>query len=115
MTPTIATKNPRRGRAEPRRAVPMSLGGADAHIELKTGDEDVERRLFVWWSLWLRWPDIDLEQARSAPPIIKTVLPWCKRLLRRAGKTIISMALNSLHLRTNGHLPRFINALGRLL
>lgn len=59
------------------RAVLISLGGADAHIELKTGDEDklkdeIIRLVEVYGFDGL---DIDLEQAAIGAANNKTVLP----------------------------------------
>lgn len=60
------------------RAVLISLGGADAHIELKTGDEDkLKDEIIPWWKSMASTAWISIwNRRRSAPPIIK---PSCLR------------------------------------
>nr|AAC09387.1 chitinase [Serratia marcescens] len=100
------------------RAVLISLGGADAHIELKTGDEDklkdeIIRLVEVYGFDGL---DIDLEQAAIGAANNKTVLPAALKKVKdhyaAQGKNfIISMAPEFPYLRTNGTYLDYINAL----
>ncbi|MGP2703652.1 chitinase, partial [Serratia marcescens] len=100
------------------RAVLISLGGADAHIELKTGDEDrlkdeIIRLVEVYGFDGL---DIDLEQAAIGAANNKTVLPAALKKVKdhytAQGKNfIISMAPEFPYLQANGSYGDYINAL----
>ncbi|EPC4487122.1 carbohydrate-binding protein [Serratia liquefaciens] len=100
------------------RAVLISLGGADAHIELKTGDEDklsneIIRLVETYGFDGL---DIDLEQAAIGAANNKTVLPAALKKVKAhyaaEGKNfIVSMAPEFPYLRTNGTYLDYITAL----
>lgn len=100
------------------RAVLISLGGADAHIELKTGDEDklsneIIRLVETYGFDGL---DIDLEQAAIGAANNKTVLPAALKKVKShyaaEGKNfIVSMAPEFPYLRTNGTYLDYITAL----
>lgn len=100
------------------RAVLISLGGADAHIELKTGDEEplaneIIRLVEIYGFDGL---DIDLEQAAIGAANNKTVLPAALKKVKAhyaaQGKNfIVSMAPEFPYLRTNGSYLDYINAL----
>ncbi|EMF8144568.1 carbohydrate-binding protein [Serratia marcescens] len=100
------------------RAVLISLGGADAHIELKTGDEDklkdeIIRLVEVYGFDGL---DIDLEQAAIGAANNKTVLPAALKKVKdyyvAQGKNfIISMAPEFPYLQANSSYGDYINAL----
>ncbi|MDU8500112.1 glycosyl hydrolase family 18 protein [Pseudomonas syringae] len=100
------------------RAVLISLGGADAHIELHAGQEnalayEIIRLVEVYGFDGL---DIDLEQAAITFADNRTVLPAALRLVRRhyeaEGKHfIISMAPEFPYLRAAGAYLAYITAL----
>lgn len=100
------------------RAVLISLGGADAHIALTSGDEDkltneIIRLVEVYGFDGL---DIDLEQAAIGAANNKTVLPAALKKVKAhyaaEGKNfIISMAPEFPYLRINGTYLDYITAL----
>ncbi|MFA0938679.1 fibronectin type III domain-containing protein [Pseudomonas tremae] len=100
------------------RAVLISLGGADAHIELHAGQEqalvyEIIRLVEIYGFDGL---DIDLEQAAITFADNRTVLPAALRLVRKhyeaEGKHfIISMAPEFPYLRAAGSYLAYINAL----
>lgn len=100
------------------RAVLISLGGADAHIELKTGDEDKlkDEIIRLVETYGFDGLDIDLEQAAIGAADNKTVLPSALKRVKdhyaAQGKNfIISMAPEFPYLRTNGTYLDYITAL----
>lgn len=100
------------------RAVLISLGGADAHIELKTGDEDrlANEIIRLVETYGFDGLDIDLEQAAIGAANNKTVLPAALKKVKThyaaEGKNfIVSMALEFPYLRTNGTYLDYITAL----
>lgn len=100
------------------RAVLISLGGADAHIELKTGDEDslANEIIRLVETYGFDGLDIDLEQAAIGAANNKTVLPAALKKVKAhyaaEGKNfIVSMAPEFPYLRTNGIYLDYINAL----
>ncbi|MGX1957515.1 carbohydrate-binding protein [Serratia proteamaculans] len=100
------------------RAVLISLGGADAHIELKTGDEDklANEIIRLVETYGFDGLDIDLEQAAIGAANNKTVLPAALKKVKAhyaaEGKNfIVSMAPEFPYLRTNGTYLDYITAL----
>ncbi|MBP1131404.1 MULTISPECIES: carbohydrate-binding protein [Serratia] len=100
------------------RAVLISLGGADAHIELKTGDEDrlANEIIRLVETYGFDGLDIDLEQAAIGAANNKTVLPAALKKVKThyaaEGKNfIVSMAPEFPYLRTNGTYLDYITAL----
>lgn len=100
------------------RAVLISLGGADAHIELKTGDEEKlkDEIIRLVETYGFDGLDIDLEQAAIGAANNKTVLPAALKSVKAhyaaQGKNfIISMAPEFPYLRTGGSYLDYINAL----
>lgn len=100
------------------RAVLISLGGADAHIELKTGDEDKlkDEIIRLVETYGFDGLDIDLEQAAIGAANNKTVLPAALKKVKAyyadQGKNfIISMAPEFPYLRVNGSYLDYISAL----
>ncbi|CAI0880786.1 Chitinase D precursor [Serratia plymuthica] len=100
------------------RAVLISLGGADAHIELKTGDEDKlkDEIIRLVETYGFDGLDIDLEQAAIGAANNKTVLPAALKKVKdyyatQGKKFIISMAPEFPYLRTNGSYLDYITAL----
>lgn len=100
------------------RAVLISLGGADAHIELKTGDEDklANEIIRLVETYGFDGLDIDLEQAAIGAANNKTVLPAALKKVKThyaaEGKNfIVSMAPEFPYLRTNGTYLDYIIAL----
>lgn len=99
------------------RAVLISLGGADAHIELKTGDEDKlkDEIIRLVETYGFDGLDIDLEQAAIGAANNKTVLPAALKKVKAyyaaQGKNfIISMAPEFPYLRTAGSYLDYISA-----
>jgi len=100
------------------RAVLISLGGADAHIELHKGDEqplahEIIRLVEVYGFDGL---DIDLEQSAIDFADNKTVLPAALKMVKDHYKAegkhfIISMAPEFPYLRTGGKYVGYIQAL----
>ncbi|CAK9889385.1 MULTISPECIES: glycosyl hydrolase family 18 protein [Pseudomonas] len=100
------------------RAVLISLGGADAHIELHKGDEqplanEIIRLVEVYGFDGL---DIDLEQSAIDFADNKTVLPAALKLVKDHYKDegkhfIISMAPEFPYLRVGGKYVAYIHAL----
>lgn len=100
------------------RAVLISLGGADAHIELKTGDENnlANEIIRLVEAYGFDGLDIDLEQAAILAANNKTVLPAALKIVKThyatQGKNfIISMAPEFPHLTVNGVYSPYITAL----
>lgn len=100
------------------RAVLISLGGADAHIQLKTGDEDklTNEIIRLVETYGFDGLDIDLEQTAISSANNKTVLPAALKKVKEhyaaEGKNfIISMAPEFPYLRINGAYLDYINAL----
>lgn len=100
------------------RAVLISLGGADAHIELHTGDEEKlkDEIIRLVETYGFDGLDIDLEQAAIGAADNKTVLPAALKSVKAhyaaQGKNfIISMAPEFPYLRTGGSYLDYINAL----
>lgn len=100
------------------RAVLLSLGGADAHIALKTGDEDKlkDEIIRLVETYGFDGLDIDLEQAAIGAANNKTVLPIALKKVKdyyaAQGKNfIISMAPEFPYLRTAGSYLDYISAL----
>ncbi|VEA63650.1 Chitinase D precursor [Serratia plymuthica] len=100
------------------RAVLISLGGADAHIELKTGDEDklANEIIRLVETYGFDGLDIDLEQSAIGAANNKTVLPAALKKVKThyaaEGKNfIVSMAPEFPYLRTNGTYLDYITAL----
>lgn len=100
------------------RAVLISLGGADAHIELTAGQETALAaeicRLVE--SYGFDGLDIDLEQSAITAADNATVLPAALKLVREHYKAegkhfIISMAPEFPYLRENGPYLKYISAL----
>lgn len=100
------------------RAVLISLGGADAHIELHAGQEDelayeIIRLVETYGFDGL---DIDLEQSAITHADNRTVLPEALKRVREYYKSegqhfIISMAPEFPYLRTDGAYLAYIEAL----
>ena len=100
------------------RAVIISLGGADSHIELHRGQEqafanEIIRLVEVYGFDGL---DIDLEQTAVAAGDNQTVIPAALKIVREHYKKenkhfIISMAPEFPYLRTNGAYVPYITAL----
>lgn len=100
------------------RAVLISLGGADAHIQLKTGDEDklTNEIIRLVETYGFDGLDIDLEQTAISSANNKIVLPAALKKVKEhyaaEGKNfIISMAPEFPYLRINGAYLDYINAL----
>lgn len=100
------------------RAVLISLGGADAHIELSNADEDalVERIIYLTDTYGFDGLDIDLEQAAIIAKDNQTVIPAAlkrvKSLYREQGKNfIVSMAPEFPYLRTGNSYVPYITSL----
>ena len=100
------------------RAVLISLGGADAHIELSNTDEDalVERIIYLADTYGFDGLDIDLEQAAIIAKDNQTVIPAAlkrvKALYREQGKNfIVSMAPEFPYLRTGNSYVPYITSL----
>ena len=100
------------------RAVLISLGGADAHIELANSDEDalVERIIFLVETYGFDGLDIDLEQAAITAKDNQTVIPAALKRVRSyyrdQGKHfIISMAPEFPYLRTGNSYEPYITSL----
>lgn len=100
------------------RAVLISLGGADAHIALKTGDEEKlkDEIIRLVETYGFDGLDIDLEQAAIGAANNKTVLPAALKSVKQhyaaQGKNfIISMAPEFPYLRTTGSYLDYISAL----
>lgn len=101
-----------------RRAVILSLGGADAHIELSLSDEEAltARIISLTDQFGFDGIDIDLEQAAIAAKDNQTVIPAALRRVkdyyRQQGKNfIISMAPEFPYLRTGQSYSPYINGL----
>ncbi|WP_197486512.1 glycosyl hydrolase family 18 protein [Burkholderia sp. MSMB1589WGS] len=100
------------------RAVLISFGGADAHIELHDGDETplAEEIVRLVETYGFDGLDIDLEQAAIDAADNQTVLPAALRIVRehydREGKHfIISMAPEFPYLRSDGKYIPYLEAL----
>nr|WP_268745064.1 lytic polysaccharide monooxygenase [Erwinia mallotivora] len=100
------------------RKVLISLGGADAHIELSHGDEDalVERIIALTNQYDFDGLDIDLEQAAITAADNQTVIPAALRKVkdhfRQQGKYFtISMAPEFPYLTQGGHYSPYIKNL----
>lgn len=100
------------------RAVLISLGGADAHIELSKGDEDAlaDRIIYITDIYGFDGLDIDLEQSAIQAKDNKFVIPAALKLVkehyRQHGKNfIISMAPEFPHLRSTGSYSDYIASL----
>lgn len=100
------------------RSVLISLGGADAHIELSSGDENalVQRIIDLVETYGFDGLDIDLEQAAITAEDNQTVIPAAlkrvKQFYREQGKHfIISMAPEFPYLRTGASYVPYITSL----
>ena len=100
------------------RAVLISLGGADAHIELQSSDEDalVARIIYLVETYGFDGLDIDLEQAAIIAKDNQVVIPAALRRVkahyREQGKHfIISMAPEFPYLRVGNSYEPYITSL----
>ncbi len=100
------------------RVVLISLGGADAHIELKAGDEQAfaDELIRLVETYGFDGLDIDLEQSAIIAADNKTVLPAALKMVKDYYKAqgkhfIISMAPEYPYLREGGNYLAYITAL----
>ncbi|MEZ6932277.1 immunoglobulin-like domain-containing protein [Aeromonas sp. S16(2024)] len=100
------------------RAVLLALGGADAHIEMRTGQEQAfaDEIIRLVETYGFDGLDIDLEQAAVTAANNQTVIPAALRLVkdhyRAQGKNfLITMAPEFPYLRENGAYTPYIRAL----
>lgn len=100
------------------RAVLLALGGADAHIQLKTGDEqafadEVIRQVETYGFDGL---DIDLEQSAITAGDNQTVIPKALKIVKEHYRTqgknfIITMAPEFPYLKPGGAYEKYITSL----
>lgn len=100
------------------RVVLISLGGADAHIELRTGDENAlaERIISLVTTYGFDGLDIDLEQAAISAKDNQTVIPAALKMVKnhyhsQGQNFIISMAPEFPHLRLGNPYTPYITSL----
>ena len=100
------------------RKVLISLGGADAHIELHAGDEQALAARIITLSDKFGFDglDIDLEQSAITAADNQTVIPAALKMVKdhyrlQAKNFIISMAPEFPYLSQNGHYSPYINGL----
>ncbi|GAL14541.1 chitinase [Vibrio astriarenae] len=100
------------------RSVILALGGADAHIEMKTGQEQAfaDEIILLTEKYGFDGLDIDLEQGAITAADNQTVIPAALRIVkdhyREQGKNfLITMAPEFPYLTTNGHYRPYIDSL----